>query len=43
VPEEEERVNSGGELTDISGADEVLVTGDFGVRRGLTKSRNKEL
>ena len=43
MAEEQERVNSGGELADVSGAHQELVAGDFGVGRGLAKGRNKEL
>ena len=43
LAEEEIGVDSGAKLADVAGAEQELVAGDFGVRRGLAKSRNKEL
>ena len=42
IAEEQERVNARAQLSDVSRADEELVTGDLGISRGLAKSRNKE-
>ena len=42
VAQEEERVDAGAQLPDVSGADEQFVAGDLGIGRGLAKSRNKE-
>ena len=43
LAEEEVAVDAGAELADVAGAEEELVAGDFGVCRGLTKGRDKEL
>ena len=42
-PKEKIGINSGGQLADVSGADQKFVAGDFSVRRSLAQSRNKEL
>ncbi len=41
--EEEIVVDARAELADVAGAEQELVTGHFGVRRGLTQSGNEEL
>jgi len=43
LSEEEVVVEAGADLADIAGANEELVAGHFGVRRGLAKGGNEEL
>src|SRR5436305_11978414 len=43
LSEEQIRVNAGGELTDISGADQKFVARDFGVGRRFAQRGNKKL
>ena len=42
-PMKEIGVNPGGQLADVAGAHQEFVAGDFGVRRRLAQSGNKEL
>src|SRR6266852_4061179 len=42
IPKKEKRVNASAQLTDVSRADQQLVTGNLGISRGLAQSRNKE-
>src|SRR5664279_5306988 len=43
IAEEKKRIDSGAQLTDVSSADQQLVTSDFGIGRSLAKSGDKEL
>ena len=43
VAQEEIGVDSGGQLADVSGADQEFVAGDFGVGRGFAQGRDEEL
>ena len=42
-PEEKVGINAGGELANISGADEEFMTGDLRVGRRLAQGRNEKL
>ena len=43
IAEEQEGVDASAQLTDVSSADEQLVTCDFGIGRSLAKSGDEEL